>query len=103
MTTKRSVTREMRNMVKDQQIRKNILSMYREYDEDFECDVIIINFKENTMVNTYDWKISNSTGVTLSETDRFSEEYIINDWLTEVYMPLAYCTAEDQQELLRRV
>lgn len=99
MTTRRSVTREMRKVISNQKIRKNILSMYREYDEDWECDVITINFKENTMVNVYDWKISNRTAAVLNE-KKFTEEHLINGWLEEVYMPLEDCTEEDQKYLL---
>ena len=100
MTKRTSVTREMKKLISNQKIRKNILSMYREYDEDFECDIIIINFKENTMVNVYDWNISNQTGVTLND-PRFTTEYLINGWLEEVYMPLEDCTAEEQELLLK--
>lgn len=100
MTKRTSVTREMRKLIHNQKIRKNILSMYREYDEDWECDIITINFKENTMVNVYDWKISNHTGVTLND-KRFTEEHLINGWLEEVYMPLEDCTAEEQEMLLK--
>lgn len=99
MTKRTSVTREMKKLISNQKIRKNVTSMYREYDEDFECDIIIINFKENTMVNVYDWNISNHTGVTLNN-PRFTTEYLINGWLEEVYMPLEDCTEEDQKYLL---
>lgn len=99
MTSRKSVTREMRKIIHNQKIRKNILSMYREYDEDWECDVITINFRENTMVNVYDWEISNRTAVVLNE-KKFTEEHLINGWLEEVYMPLEDCTEEDQKYLL---
>lgn len=98
MTNRKSVTREMRKMIHNQKIRKNVTKMYIEYDEEEEKDCLHIEFKENTMVNLYDYTISNSTGIHITSTI----EKDMNGWLEEVYMPLEDYPAEDQKELLAR-
>lgn len=72
----KSVTRELKKTIKNAEIRKNVKSIYVEYDEEFECNLYYINFKDETVKSTYSCEYIDSTTC--------KEGNDINDWLDEI-------------------
>lgn len=72
----KSVTRELKKTIKNTEIRKNIKSIYVEYDEEYEMNLYYINFKEETVKSAYSCEYIETT--TCKETDD------INSWLDEI-------------------
>ena len=78
----KSVTRECRKLIHNKQIRKNVLSIYRYYDDEDEKEYFLINFKEDTVRSNYSDDYINH-GTTAPITNK-GAEHDINDWLEEI-------------------
>lgn len=72
----KSVTRELKKTIKNAEIRKNVKSIYVEYDEEYECNFYNIYFKEETVKSTYSDEYMDCTA--------YKEGDDINGWLDEI-------------------
>ena len=77
-----SVTREMKKLIKDEAIRKNVTKIYKDFDEEYESIVYYIYFKEETVRNTYEDEYMDYT--VAMENELYKGAEAINEWLKEI-------------------
>ena len=81
MENMKSVTRQLRKLITNEDIRKNVTKIYYVYDDEYEEYFYYIYFKEDTVKNWYsDEYINNGTAVP----DRTTPKQDINGWLEEI-------------------
>ena len=75
-----SVTKEMRKLITNDQIRKNVTKIYLVYDEEEEKEYYEIYFKEETVKSWYSDEYMTRT----TAQKRSTPEKDINGWLKEI-------------------